>query len=64
MPEVKFEKIQSARQSYWAKMTPQERSQRMRAIALKKQAGLTFKQKRAHALKMVAARRKAKKSVV
>lgn len=37
-------------------MTKEERSHRMREIALKKQKGMTFKQKRDHSMKMVAAR--------
>jgi hypothetical protein len=58
--EVKFKKIQSARKEYWASMTPEQRSARMREIAKKKQAKLTYKEKRAHALKMVAARNRPK----
>ncbi len=54
------EKNKLARLEYWANMTPEERSKRMSAIAKAKQKKLTFKQKRDHALKMVAARKKAK----
>ncbi len=50
------EKQTAARKAYWARMTPEQRSERMRKIAIKKQSLLTFKQKRDHALKMVAAR--------
>lgn len=64
MAETKFEKVVSARKAYWATMTKQERSQRMRDIAKKKQANLTYKQKREHALMMVAARGKKQKKVV
>lgn len=50
----------AARKAYWAAMTPEERTNRMRKVAVTKQKGMTFKQKRAHALMMVA-RRKAKR---
>jgi hypothetical protein len=51
-----------ARKAYWAAMSPEEKSARMRKIALGRQKKLTFKQKRDHAMKMVAARRAVKKS--
>lgn len=54
------EKNKLARKSYWASIPPEERSRRMREIAIKRQKGLSFKQKREHALKMRAARGKAK----
>lgn len=52
------EKNVAARKAYWASITPEERSARGSAMATKKQQKMTFKQKRDHALKMVAARRK------
>lgn len=52
----------ASRKAYWARMTPEQRSARMRAIALTKQKKLTFKQKRDHALKMVEARRANKRA--
>lgn len=54
------EKNIQARKSYWANVDPAERSKRMRDIAKKRQAGMTFKQKRDHAMKMVEARKKIK----
>lgn len=48
-----------ARQKYWASMTPQQRTERMRKVAVSKQKKLSFKEKRKHALMMVAARRAA-----
>ena len=47
------------RKGYWARMDPEERSARMRAIAIARQKKMTFKQKRDHALKMVEGRRRA-----
>ena len=44
------------RKKYWASLSPEQRSARMADIAQKRQKKLTFKQKRDHALKMVAAR--------
>ena len=58
------EKISIARKNYWNAMTVEERSNRMRDIAKKKNAKMTFKQRREHALMMVAARRKIIKKVV
>jgi hypothetical protein len=52
------EKNAAARKSYWENLSPEERSNRMRAIATSRQKKMTFKQKRDHALKMVAARHK------
>ena len=52
------EKNSLARKTYWERMTVEQKSERMRSIAKKKQKNLTFKQKRDHALKMVAARKK------
>lgn len=46
-----------ARKSYWSNLPQEEKSKRMREIARKRQKGMTFKQKRDHALKMVQARR-------
>lgn len=55
-----------ARKAYWASMTPQQRSERMRAIAVSRQKKMSFKAKRKHALKMVEAKKKGatKKNVV
>lgn len=47
----------AARKAYWAAMTPEQKANRMRAIAITRQKNLTFKQKRDHALKMVEARK-------
>lgn len=47
----------AARKAYWASLTDQERSERMRKLAVSRQKKMTFKQKRDHALKMVAARK-------
>lgn len=60
------EKHTIARQNYWASFTAEERSARMKEIAKKRQKAMTFKEKRDHALKMVAARmaKKAGKRVV
>lgn len=57
------EKNVTARKSYWANMDPVEKSRRMREIAKKRQSGMTFKEKRDHAMKMVKARQ-AKKSAI
>ena len=54
------ERHTAARQTYWRNMDPLTKSQRMRDLALIRQKQMTKKQKRDHALKMVAAR-KAKK---
>ncbi len=51
------EKNVAARKAYWASMTEEERSAKMRALATGRQKKMTFKQKRDHALKMVAARK-------
>lgn len=56
------EKNTAARKAYWASLTDEERSERMRKLAVGRQKKMTFKQKRDHALKMVAAR-KVKKSI-
>ena len=56
------EKSSSARKSYWANLSPEERSIRMSSIAKSRQKKMTYKQKRDHALKMVAARTANKKA--
>ena len=52
------QKNTQARKDYWAAMTPEEKTLRMRAIAIKKQKLLTFGERSALAKKMVAAKRK------
>lgn len=54
------EKHSAARKAYWASMSPEEKILRMRSIAQSRQKKMSFKQRRDHALKMVAARRKKK----
>lgn len=51
------EKHTSARQLYWSSMEPALKSKRMAAIAHARQRKLTTAQRRANAMKMVAARR-------
>jgi hypothetical protein len=46
----------SARKKYWATISEEDRSNRMRELAFKKNKALTFKQKRDHSLKMLAAK--------
>lgn len=58
------EKQTASRKAYWARMTPEQRSERMRKIAITKQSKLTFKQKRDHALKMVAARQRGSHTII
>jgi hypothetical protein len=50
------EKHTIARKTYWSKMSKEEKSRRMRAIALTRQKNMTFAQRREHSLKMVQAR--------
>jgi hypothetical protein len=57
------EKQVIARKSYWATLSPEVRSARMSLVAKAKQKKLTFKQRRDHAMRMVAARAK-KRSVL
>lgn len=52
------EKHLAARAEYWASVPKEERVALMREVAKKKQSKMTFEQKRAHALKMVEARRR------
>ena len=52
------EKNASARKAYWDRMSPEERTARMAAIARTRQSKMTFKQKRDHALRMVEGRRR------
>jgi len=52
------EKHLAARAEYWASVPKENRAALMREVAKKKQSKLTFAQKRAHALKMVEARRR------
>lgn len=54
------EKQKETRKKYWASITPAQRSQRMRDIAKKRQAKLSFEERRQIAIKMVMARRKKK----
>jgi len=46
-----------ARKKYWASMTQEERTARAKTLAKQGQKKLTFAERRAHALRMVAARR-------
>lgn len=45
-----------ARKAYWSTLTPKQRSERMRKLAISKNKKMTTKEKRDLALKMVRAR--------
>lgn len=45
-----------ARKAYWSTLTPEQRSERMRKLAISKNKKMTTKEKRDLALKMVRAR--------
>lgn len=47
-----------ARRAYWATLTPEERSARLRKVATIKARNMTPEQRRAHAMVMVAGRKK------
>lgn len=51
------QKNSDARKAYWASITPEERSARLKKVAQTKQKNMTFKQRRTHALLMVAGRK-------
>lgn len=53
-----------ARKKYWASITPEERSARLKKVAQTKQKNMTFKQRRKHALLMVAGRKAKVKTMV
>jgi peptide methionine sulfoxide reductase MsrA len=55
------EKHTSARQLYWSQMDPETKSKRMADIATKRQSKLTKAQRRAIAMKLVAAKRAKRK---
>ena len=50
------EKHIAARRRYWDSLTKEQRSARMRTLATNRQKKMTFAQRRAHSLKMIAAR--------
>lgn len=52
------EKHKAARKAYWASIPKEERIKKMIALASGKQKKMTFTERRAHALVMVAARRR------
>lgn len=58
------QKNSDARKAYWSTITPEERSARLKKVAQTKQKNMTFKQRRKHALLMVAARKRLLKAVL
>lgn len=53
------EKNIKARKLYWSKLSPEERSERMRAIALKKYKGMPMEDRKAIGKNLALARKKA-----
>lgn len=57
------EKNRVWRKKYWASIPPEERSKRMRAIALKKYKGMSIESRKAIGKTLAMARKKAKEII-
>lgn len=58
MNKDSFQKYSNASKARWARFTPEERAEKMRAVALTKWSNMSAEDKRAHAYKMLEGKKK------